>query len=87
MTFSSIMISRMIVGDALALERAVANGKSLVDHQDFRVDGHRERKAQARLHAARVRAHRLVDVQAKVGELDDLGLELFNLVALQARRI
>ena len=60
--------------DALEPEDVVAHREDLVDDEDVGVDAHAHREAETRLHAARVRAHRLVDVLADVGEADDLVL-------------
>ncbi len=66
--------------EALALKAAVADGQSLVDDEDVRRDGTREREAETRLHAARIRAHRLVDIVAQLGELDDLRFEVAQIL-------
>ncbi len=78
------MISRMRLIALLLLESPVAHRKGLVDDEYLGVDGNSERKAQTRFHTARVCAHRLVDVQAELGKLDDPGFEVAYLRSLQA---
>ena len=59
-------------GDALLLERLVADREHLVGDQDVRAHRGRDREAEAHDHARRVVLDRLVDVLADVGEVDDL---------------
>ena len=72
--------------DALELEDVVADGEDLVDDEDVGVHADADREAETRLHAARVGAHRLVDVIADIGEADDLVLAPVGLFLGDAER-
>jgi hypothetical protein len=64
---------------ALAHKVGIAGRERLVDDENIRVDARRGRKGQARLHAARVGAKRLVDHRRQLAEVDDpvqLGVDL-----------
>jgi hypothetical protein len=63
--------SRPLLADALraaGLELFVADGESLVDNQDFRLEKGGDREGQAHIHATRVAFHRGVDKAIELGE-------------------
>ena len=72
-------------GDAFSLKCTIAHREGFVDHQYFRVDSNRKGKAQARLHAARIRAHGLVDIHAQLGEIDNLRLDFADFAARKTK--
>ena len=84
MTVLPLLFSSRETLEALALEGLVPDGEHLVDQEDVRLHVDRHREAQAHVHARGVILHRLVDVLADPGEVDDvveLGVELFLLEA------
>src|SRR5688572_8940261 len=56
---------------ALVDEYRVARGQRLVDNENVRVNTHCGCKGQSRLHAARIRAERLVDDVSEFAEVND----------------
>ena len=80
----------IVVGDELAdfvetffLKGFIAHGEGLVDDEDLGMDVRVDGEAETGFHTARVGTDRLVHVLADVSELDDLGLELFDLFLRQ----
>ena len=72
-------------GDAFLLKRTVADGKRLVDDENLRIYRHGERESQTRLHAAGIRAHRLVDIQTQLSEIDDSRLDFGDFLPREAK--
>jgi predicted NAD/FAD-dependent oxidoreductase len=71
---------------ALLLERLVADGEHLVGDEQLRRHHRRDRETQAHDHARRVVLHRLVDLLADVGEIDDALQVLLGLPARQSHQ-
>src|SRR4029077_3608094 len=61
------------LGEALVLEVLVADREHLVDEEDVRLEMHRDREAEAHVHAVRIGLHGRVEEAADVGELLDRG--------------
>ena len=65
--------------EALVREALVADRQHLVDEQHVGIDVDRDGKAEAHVHAGRVRLDRRVDEVRQLGELDDLVEALLDL--------
>src|SRR2546423_415494 len=72
--------------EALVLEVLVADREHLVDEEDVRLEVHRDREAEAHVHAARVRLHGSVKEAADVGELLDRRHGPVHLLARESKQ-
>jgi hypothetical protein len=61
---------------AAALERLVANGQNLIDHQEIGRLGYGQGIRQPEAHSGRIRAHRLIGELAEASKLDGVLGEL-----------
>ena len=72
------------LADAAMLERFVADGQHLIDQQDVRVDGDRDREPKPHVHARRIGLDGVVDEGLEAGERHDLVEPRANLRAGKA---
>ena len=67
----------------LSPETLVADGKHLIEQQDFRVEIHRNGKGETREHSRRVGLHRAVDRIPELGVFNDVVVALVDLFLRQ----
>jgi len=71
---------------ALLLESFVPDGEYLVDEQHVRLDVHRDREAEAHIHARRVETNLVVDELLELRERDDVVEATLDLAAREAQQ-